>query len=255
MELPQVSKSQIKFLQSLKLKKYRQKYGSFLVEGRKAVDEILKDNGLKIKSLYAVAPWFEKTEPQYLSNIYQQHTISDHILKQISTLTTPDQVIIECEIPTEKAPDSNAGWVLFLDGISDPGNLGTIIRTADWFGINYVCMAPGTVDVFNPKCVQATMASIGRLNFYYGDLKQISEVLIDHPVLIADMSGEPIQKVVSSSPAVVVIGNESHGVSTDILENPDYRKVAISRAPESRAESLNAAVACAAILSILLLPG
>jgi TrmH family RNA methyltransferase len=249
MEIPSASKSQIKLLQKLKLKKYRQSYGSFVAEGRKVVAEILADNLLVVKSLYATETWWQENLAVWKSKPNCCFLLSSDQLSSISSFRTPDNVIVVCEIPEVVLPDEVTGWLLFLDGISDPGNLGTIIRTADWFGISDVVMSPGTVDFLNSKCIQATMGSIGRIKLHHSDFTKIRAKYPLQPVLLADSRGAPPDSLKVRS-AILVIGSESHGISTEIRDQP-HELVGIAKHPFSKAESLNAAIATASLLTLL----
>ncbi|MCB0665431.1 MAG: RNA methyltransferase [Saprospiraceae bacterium] len=250
MEVPQVSKGQLRFLQSLKLKKYRQKYGSFLVEGRKAVSEILTDNVLTVKSLYAIAEWIVEQSHLLETKNIPLYQVDPRGLKQISSQKTPDQVVIECQIPEPPLPSLESGWLLFLDGLNDPGNLGTIIRSADWFGVSHIVMTPGTVDCYNPKCIQSSMGSIGRIPLHYLSIQTLKEFLPRHPILLADASGTPVADIDVPDGGILVIGSESHGISNDIYQF-EHLAVSLPKAAGSRAESLNAAMAATALLAIL----
>lgn len=250
MEVPQVSKGQLKYLQSLKLKKYRQKYGSFLVEGRKAVKEILIDNLLIIKSLYALDEWLGQHQDIYKAKNTAIYRVDERGLKSISSQMVPDQVILECEIPAYTPPDPSSGWVLFLDGIRDPGNLGTIIRSADWFGVRHIVMAPGTVDCYNPKCIQSTMGSIARCQLSWYSFAELIGLVPGHTIILADANAKPVTSWSPVSRAILVIGSESHGISPEYYTYP-HTAVAIPKAPGSQAESLNAAMACTVLLALL----
>ena len=253
MAAPPVSKNQIKYLQSLKLKKYRQKYDSFIVEGRKVVGEALQGKFLKIKALYATLQWISDPKNKTDTQNIPVYLLSEPLLKKVSSLVTPDQVMAECAIPPFKAPQADGtGWIIFLDAISDPGNLGTIIRTADWFGVNQLVLAPGTADCYNPKCVQASMGSVTGMSLAYLNFQALLEYLPQHPIYIATMLGTSAAKLINPQPGILVIGSESHGISEEILQYP-HRKISIPKAPSSQAESLNAAMATTALLSLLTL--
>jgi TrmH family RNA methyltransferase len=249
MEIPSASKSQIKLLQKLKLKKYRQTHGSFVAEGRKVVAEILADNILVIKSLYATEDWW-RSNPEVCKAMSDScFSLSVDQLSSVSSFSTPDKVLVICKVPEMMLPDDFKGWLLFLDGISDPGNLGTIIRTADWFGISAIVLSPGTVDFLNSKCIQASMGSVGRVNIHYSDFTKIRAKYPSYPVLLADSRGaHPYCTDVRSG--ILVIGSESHGVSADIRNQP-HCLVGIPKHPHSKAESLNAAIATASLLTLL----
>ena len=243
-----LSRSQSKLIASLRLGKYRNEEGLFIVEGVKMVGELLASN-FEIKAIFATGAWISgKHLPpdRYLVDIEE---ISETDLKKISVLTTPNQVLAVAHTKTYKTPGFSGGeWVLALDQVRDPGNMGTIIRTADWFGINRIVASKGTVDLWNPKVVQASMGSIFRMPVHYADLADyLQEVGKLAPVYGAFMDGSPIGGIQLGQQGILVIGNESHGISTDI-EALITRKITIPSAiagDEGRAESLNASLATA----------
>ncbi|MBK8504477.1 MAG: hypothetical protein IPL46_21090 [Saprospiraceae bacterium] len=154
-------------------------------------------------------------------------------------------------MPLPVAPTYSGNWILYLDGVSDPGNLGTILRSADWFGVEHVILSHGSVDCFNPKCIQASMGSIGRVTVNYLDFDQLPGLLPEGiPVYLAESAGADVHTLKIDNPSILVIGSESHGVSKAM-----YRKnvisVAIPRHAQSQAESLNAAMAATALLALL----
>ena len=195
MEIATASRSQIKLLQKLKLKKYRQKYGSFVVEGRKVVLEIIEDKFLEIKSLYATEEWLLTNRTTVDKLGVEAHLILQKDLKLASSFVTPDGVMAICSTPKPTLPGDLKNWLLYLDGISDPGNLGTIIRTADWFGISEIVLSPGTVDYLNPKCIQASMGSVGRVQVHYIAFDKIRAKYSDCPLLLADSRGASPRKI------------------------------------------------------------
>ena len=243
-----LSRSQSKLISSLRLGKYRNEAGLFVVEGVKMVGELLASN-FEIKTIFATEVWISgKHLPpdRYLVDIEE---ISDAELKKISVLTTPNQVLAVAFTKTFKAPVFRAGeWVLALDQVRDPGNMGTIIRTADWFGISRIVASPGTVDLWNPKVVQASMGSIFRMSVHYTELAPyLKEAGSIAPVYGAFMEGSPVTEMQLGQQGVLVIGSESHGISPK-TEALITRKITIPSATagnEGRAESLNASLATA----------
>ena len=243
-----LSRSQSKLIASLRLGKYRSEAGLFVVEGVKMVNELLASN-FEIKTIFAKPAWIAgKYLPpdRYLVDIEE---ISEAELKKISVLTTPNQVLAVAYIRTYKTPAFLAGeWVLALDQVRDPGNMGTIIRTADWFGISRIVASKGTVDLWNPKVVQASMGSIFRMPVHYTELVTYLEETARHvPVYGAFMEGSSIGELQLGWQGVLVIGNESHGISPE-TEALITQKVTIPSAAaggEGRAESLNASLATA----------
>lgn len=250
MDYPQTSKGQIRFLQTLKLKKYRQRYGCFIVEGRKVVEEILQDNLLKINSLYGLQGWLEVNGRLVEEKNIPYFILSPQHLKQVSSFSTPDLVLAECAIPDFQPPIDSGNWLLYLDSLADPGNLGTILRSADWFGVQDVILSPGSVDSYNPKCVQASMGSIGRIRIHYLEFGVLRSLFPAMPVFLAHTEGIPCQNLNIPRPGILVIGSESHGISEGIKAF-DHTRITIQKHPQSRVESLNAAMAATALLTLL----
>jgi len=248
MEIREASKNQIKFLQSLKLKKYRQKYGSFILEGRKVVQEVLRDKVLVVRALYAEVDWLSLNESLVRDLDIPVYSCSSKQMQQVSSFKVSDAVLVECAIP-EIAEIRDKGWFLFLDGLSDPGNLGTILRTADWFGVSEVILSKGSVDCYNAKCVQAAMGSIGRIHVSYLSFEELIKQFPQKPIYIAATGGCHPMKI-NSQAGILVIGSESHGVSKEVFVQ-NSQVVAVQQHPDSRVESLNAAIATASLLTIL----
>lgn len=228
--------------------KYRNEEGLFVVEGVKMVGELLAGN-FEIKTIFATKAWISgKHLPpdRYLVDIEE---INEAELKKISVLTTPNQVLAVAYIKVYENPKFSPGeWVLALDQIRDPGNMGTIIRTADWFGIQRIVASVGCVDMWNPKVVQASMGSIFRMPVHYTHLATyLEEAQKLAPVYGAFMEGSPISGLSLGRQGVVVIGSESHGISPE-TEEFITQKITIpsaGAADEIGAESLNASLATA----------
>ena len=233
-----LSKSQIKLITSLKQKKYRQQHGFFVVEGVKTITELLQSN-LELQKLYATASFNIDAKDEVI--------ISDSDLKRISFLTTPNKALAIFKIPEPK-PIDNSGLIVALDSIRDPGNLGTIIRLCDWFGVKELICSKETVDCFNPKVIQATMGSITRVNVSYMNLVPFLGG-IETPVFGAFMEGENVYHKTLSKTGVLVMGNEANGVSKEV-EAVITEKISIPRFGDLQAtESLNVATATAILLS------
>lgn len=233
-----LSKSQIKLITSLKQKKYRQQHGFFVVEGVKTITELLNSN-LKLHKLY--------TTVSFNINAKDEVIISDSDLKRISYLKTPNKALAIFEIPIQESIEKT-GLIVALDAIRDPGNLGTIIRLCDWFGVKELVCSNETVDCYNPKVIQATMGSITRVNVSYVDLEDfLKEVKM--PVFGAFMEGNNVYSKALPKKGVLVMGNEANGVSKTI-EAIVSEKVSIPRFGDLQAtESLNVATATAILLS------
>lgn len=245
-------KSQVKYIQSLGQKKFRDQERVFIVEGPKMVKELLSTPNTRPVQVYAVHDWLESHRGS-ISGMPAAGVVEirDSDLERISSLSTPNQVLAIFEKPSFPAPDFENAVSILLDGIQDPGNLGTIIRIADWFGIRQVICTHDSADVFNTKTVQSTMGSIVRVQVLYEDLEALIREQVSRrlPVYAATLEGESIYNAQRITKGMIVIGNESRGIRREILElAPHY--ITIPRTGE--AESLNAAVAAGIILSHLL---
>ncbi len=234
-----LSKSQIKLIKSLAQKKYRLKHSLFTVEGVKGITEFLNSD-FKLHHIYSVSDAFEV--PVHLFT-----KISNPELKRISQLKTPNKALAIFEMPTVKPIDTN-GLIVALDSISDPGNLGTIIRLCDWFGISDLLCSENTVDCYNPKVVQATMGSFTRVNINYLELDAFLNTY-EFEKFGTFMSGKSIYNQSLPNKGIVVLGNEANGISASV-ENKIDIKLGIPRFGKLKAtESLNVATATAIVLS------
>ena len=242
-----ISKPQIKFIKSLSLKKFRKEHRMFTAEGAKIVNELLASNVL-IHKIYATPVWITQNQPKL--NAHQQGCvveISEHELLQISELTTPNQVVAIAYIPENKALLKQT-LCLALDGIRDPGNLGTIIRLADWYGIHQIICSTDCTDAFGHKCVQASMGSIFRVNILYQSIEHVINQL-NLPIFAATLQESiSIHTLKNFQEGLLIIGSESHGISEDLLSQV-HTKIKIPSFGE--AESLNAAIATGILLDNL----
>ncbi|WP_397363683.1 TrmH family RNA methyltransferase [Olleya sp. R77988] len=231
-----LSKNQIKNITRLKQKKYRQQEGLFIAEGVKVINEFLNSN-LKLVDLFTTDPF----------NIEDETIITDKDLKKISFLSSPNTALAVFKISETENLNDN-GLILALDAIRDPGNLGTIIRLCDWFGVKQLICSKETVDCYNPKVVQATMGSLTRVSIHYTDL----EVFLKNtklPVFGAFMDGVNVYKSTLPKEGVLILGNEANGISKPI-EASVTNKISIPRFGDLQAtESLNVATAGAILLS------
>ncbi|WP_378182945.1 TrmH family RNA methyltransferase [Aquimarina sp. SS2-1] len=237
-----VSKNQKKLIHSLHQKKYRKQHGLFVAEGKKVISEFL-DAGLKLHSLFASdASYFETSS-------HHTFIVTEAELKSISFLSTPQVALAIFYIPETK-PVNNTGLILALDDVRDPGNLGTIIRLCDWFGITDLICSEKTVDCYNPKVIQATMGSVTRVNIIYTDLhKFLINRKEEIPVYGTFMDGQTIYQQKLSDQGVIIMGNEANGVSPEI-EQLVSKRIAIPRFGKiQKTESLNVATAAAIILN------
>lgn len=240
-----LSKKEIKDIQSLSQKKFRDELNLFVAEGPKIVGELIGLIPQQIQNVYAVKPWIDASQSLY-KNV-KLNEVTDVELERISHLQTPNQVVAVIKKFANAQPGADS-FTLYLDTIQDPGNFGTIIRIADWFGIKNIVCTPGCADLYNPKVVQSTMASIARVNVYYDDdgnwLKEQNV-----PVYAATLHGNSLQDHSRTDKGILIIGNESKGISDEIIQ---YATEQITIPKKGEAESLNAAVASGIILSHLL---
>ena len=235
-----LSKNQIKFIHQLKRKKHRLEQGLFLAEGIKLVEELLRSE-LKVHKLYATA------EYETPVSIVPVEVISERELKSISDFTSPNQVLGIFEIPAEKEP-VRQGLTVLLDGINDPGNLGTILRLCDWFGVEQLVCSPNTVDCYNSKVVQASMGSLARVSVAYCDLLAFIQEE-RRPVYGTFLDGENLYETSLDPEAVLILGNEANGISKEV-EKLVFKKLTIPQfGSKKNTESLNVAMATAIFLS------
>ncbi len=243
-----LSHNQIKYINSLKIKKFRQQHGTFIVEGEKGVSELLA-GPLKTASIFALNEWLVQNEHSLKSRDINYQLITADELKKVSDLITPNKVLAIAEMPAATAPDpiTFSGMALALDGIRDPGNLGTMIRTADWFGIRQIICSTDSVDMYNPKVVQSTMGSFGRVNVTYTNLQAFFEALPDgFPVFGALLEGPDITAKTFTKAGIIVIGSESHGISKNLIpyvNEPIHIPRFSDSGADNQAESLNASIA------------
>ena len=235
-----VSKNQIKLITSLQQKKYRKQEQLFFAEGVKVVQELLHSN-FELQDLFTTKQDF-LTVPKN-----KVHAISEAELKKISALTTPNTCLAVFKIPKAKEMIEK-GLIVALDDVRDPGNLGTIIRLCDWFGIETLFCSEESVDIYNPKVVQATMGSISRVNVVYGNLETfLSQTKL--PIFGTFMDGKNIYQEDLPKEGIIIMGNEANGISTSV-EKLVSDRIAIPRFGNLQVtESLNVATATAIILS------
>lgn len=243
-----LSKTHTKYIQSLLHKKFRDESGLFIAEGPKVVMDLIQGRNFVCKELLALGNWIQEHEKS-LSRLPGTviTEVQDFELKKISALSTAHQVAAVFE---KRKPDlhiqTTSKITLALDTIQDPGNLGTIIRIADWFGITDIVCSPGCADMYNPKVVQSTMGSLGRVNVIYTGLVDWLKENRQVNIYSASLEGTAVQAVGRLNEGILVIGNEANGVSAAVMEFVT-EKITIPRTGE--AESLNAAVATGIILS------
>lgn len=244
-----ITKSQVKYIQSLAHKKFRDQEGVFVVEGPKVTLELLANPLMRPRQVYAEGAWIGTLAPEVRKRLAGGVgvEIGPAELDRLSALTTPNLVVAIFEKPVFSPPVWAEGVHLVLDTIQDPGNLGTIVRLADWFGITTVVAGSESADVYNSKAVQSTMGSIGRVRVLYEDpVALLRETRL--PVYAAVLDGASLYDMSRIRQGFIVIGNESRGIGAELLELATQR-ITIPRV--GQAESLNAAVATGIILSHL----
>ena len=243
-----LSKTHTKYIQSLQHKKFRDEDNLFIAEGPKVVMDLLESRKFICKELFALPGWVNENE-RSLSTLTKASVsaVMDFELEKISALSTSHSVLAVFEKRKENAGIEITGKItLVLDTIQDPGNLGTIIRIADWFGVEDIICSIGCADMYNPKVVQSTMGSLGRVNVVYISLPHWLQENKKVKVYSASLNGKAVQSLGKLKEGIIVIGNEAHGISDEVMQLVN-EKITIPKIGE--AESLNAAVATGIILS------
>lgn len=244
-----ISKNQIKYIQSLHSKKQREEEGLFIVEGIKLVTEFIHHHKFEIKELFATIDYIDEQRIVLEKNHIKFTEINTDELKKISLLSSPNQVLAIVNI-TVAEPDVTLfqnSLTLYLDDIRDPGNMGTIIRIADWFGIRQVICSPNSTEIYNPKTLQSSMGAILRVNVVTIAFDQLLHQLKNIPIYGAVLEGENIYTTKLQS-GLLVIGNEANGISSEVMKHITNR-ITVPAANSNGSESLNAANACAIICS------
>jgi TrmH family RNA methyltransferase len=240
-----ITKNQVKYIQSLGQKKSRDEENCFIAEGPKLVNELLTASNCRIVQLYALKEWID--EHVTAKDHAEVMEVSIDELEKISQLTTPNQALAVIEkIQWNNYPDIKETISLALDTIQDPGNMGTIVRLADWFGVKTIFCSTDCVDIYNSKVVQASMGSISRVRVEYTDILSLLKENKEVPIYAAVLNGRDITKMEKINEGIIVIGNESRGINEDVLKRAN---VQITIPGKGKAESLNAAVATGIILS------
>lgn len=234
-----VTKKQMKIIKNLMQKKYRNEYGLFTAEGIKIVKELL-DSGFQPHFLFATS----EDLAEQLDSIVE--LISANELAKMSNMHTSNGVLGVFEIPDNKL-SANPNWILVLDSVRDPGNLGTIIRLCDWFGVKQLVCSLDTVDCYNPKVLQATMGSIARVAIFYTEIETYLDKT-ELPIFGAYMEGSNTYETYLPEKGILIMGNEAHGISSKVGAKVKQR-LSIPQFGEPTAESLNVATATSILLS------
>jgi len=257
MDLPEASNRQCTLLRKLNRKKYRYEEKLFLLEGVRAVQQVLKNDAIPVKTLFFDEEqkyWLTKEWKKVITD-YDSSLLAADLFAEVSDTDTPQGVLALCEMPDESSVEQmggQGGLILALDAVQDPGNLGTVIRTATWFGAAGLISGKGTVDLFHPKVVRSTAGATGVLPYINGELPYLLDEMenLGWPVFLLDAGSNSmaLSEVSSFEKAVVVVGNEAHGVD-GTLEAAGRNKLRIP-SPQQRpgVESLNAAVAASIAL-------
>ncbi|MEZ4896918.1 MAG: RNA methyltransferase [Saprospiraceae bacterium] len=246
-----ISQSQIQFIRSLHRTKYRQKLHKFIIEGDKICAERLQYRDVILEGIYATRNWLN--DHRALLDDIPCFEVTTEQLAKISSLRTPNQVVGVCAIPQESLTEAHflTSLSFYLDTIQDPGNMGTIIRTLDWFGFRTIFVSPGSVDVYNPKVVQGSMGSLFNVKLIHIELSSLIQKLNQpaFPILGTAMHGQNVFEMPFPARGLVVIGNEGQGIRP--VNQPLITEyIGIPKIEKATAESLNAAVACGIIAAL-----
>jgi RNA methyltransferase, TrmH family len=238
-------KSQVKYIQNLGHKKFRDADGVFVAEGPKIVNELLQSDILDLVQCFATENWFLAHERVIKGRENLFIRTDEKELERISFHSSPNQVLAVFTKPVFNHLSNQEGLTLLMDNIQDPGNLGTIIRTADWFGVKSIVCSSDTVDVFNPKVVQSAMGSLIRVKLTYTDLSDYIRANPGMPLFAGSLEGEDPRENLHGSSILLLMGNESRGISP-ALESLAKKRIRIPH--KGGAESLNIAVATGILL-------
>ena len=245
-----LTKLQAKYIQSLNEKKFRQQEKVFVAEGPKIVKELLKEGRTALLALYTTEAWWQQAGNDFQQSAGgKQQLVTAQELEKISFLTTANGMLALFAYPATGEPHFRDQITLVLDSIQDPGNMGTLLRIADWFGIGTIVAGADSADVFNPKVVQSSMGSLARVQVQYELLLPFLQHHKEIPLVAATLHGTPLHHFKPPHEAFLLIGNESKGIGGELLAL-SAQQITIPRI--GQAESLNAAVAAGIILSHLL---
>ncbi len=248
------SQAQITLLRKLKQRKYRMLEGKFIMEGQRAIDQALKNGILDIEAIFINASQLD----HYKGYNEKLHLMDHTHIKEFSDTETPQGILALCAIPESKSMDdiaAGSGMIVATDSIQDPGNMGTIIRSAVWYGCSALLLGTGSVDIFNQKVVRSTAGATGVLSYSSGELSELLKELSlkGWEILLLDgnTGSIPINKKKVSSKTVLVIGNEGNGLSEELTSQKYTRVLLPSHSPQMYVESLNAGVAASIAMAIV----
>jgi TrmH family RNA methyltransferase len=245
-----LSKNKLHYLSSLQNKKFREQFCEFLIEGDKIVKESLVQKKMEIKEVLALSSWVDQNINLLKNDLsFELTIISEKDLERISSLKTPNQVVARLSIKENPYNHEFAlkGLSIFLDGIQDPGNAGTIVRTAEWYGIKQIIFSPDSVDRYNPKFIQACMGSIFRVSLLKYSFEEFKNLSKEIPWWGATLQGVNINGNVPELPGILVMGNESSGLRPELEITLD-KKFKIPKHIDSVTESLNVSVAAGILM-------
>jgi len=241
-----ITQGDLKFIKSLAQRKFRQKYNKFIAEGDKICSELVRVGAHKIDAIYSLNDWSEEHVTKYprLKNLVT--VVSEKELGRMSQLRSANKVLMVLDIPPQLLTSdiAKAGTVLYLADVQDPGNVGTIIRIADWYGIQHVIRSQATADFYNAKVVQATMASFANVGLHTASFEEVKDLMPHHATVGAVLGGTDINKHQWDEQSIIVMGNESKGVPTGITDQLQH-KLMLPGSSERLADSLNVGIATA----------
>jgi len=248
-----LSKNKIHHLTSLQNKKFREQFCEFLIEGDKIVKESLVQKNFRLLEILAIERWVEQNAILLSKNKQVEVTIiSEKELGRISSLKSPNQVIARLAFSEQvfNLALATEGLTIYLDGVQDPGNAGTIIRTAEWFGVKQIVFSPDSVDRFNTKLLQSGMGSIFRITLLHIDYQEFKKLTLYLPWWGASLSGKSMDEYIPSSPGILVMGSEGSGIRPEVEKLLD-EKLKIPKNNDAETESLNVSVATGILLNKL----
>lgn len=244
--MKKASNSQIKLLRKLGHKKHREKEGLFIVEGERAVEQVLENDILRVKDVFVD----EGKADSYKLTTDSFYLLASKLINEVSDTDNSQGIIAICEIPKETSIEEiieEKGLVIATDRIQDPGNLGTIVRTAVWFGASAVLLGKGSVDIFQPKVVRSTAGATGSMPYLYSNLKEdlqkFEQAGWDILILDGNEGAKPLSQITLSNKAVLVVGNEANGIAQNLITSNRQRVLIPAVGKNRSVESLNAAIA------------